>query len=67
MVKVWEIELFPDANPLYVRNLEEVATMLAVEAEETSDDCYEVGDEIKIKRCEMTQEEFDNLPEWDGP
>ena len=64
LVKVWAIELFPGANLLYVRNLEEVAAMLV---EEADDDNYEDGDTIEIKVREMTQEKYDNLPEWDGP
>ena len=37
--------------------------------DQTLGDCYEVGDEIEIKITvrEMTQEEYDSLPEWDGP
>ena len=37
--------------------------------EEASDMDYEVGDEIEIKITvrEMSQEEYDSLPEWDGP
>ena len=50
-IKVWAIELFPGANLLYVRNLEE----------------SDVGDTIRITVREMTQEKYDNLPEWDGP
>ena len=66
LVKVWAIELFPDANVLYVKSLQEAAEMLV---DETLGDCYEVGDEIKIKITvrEMSQEEYDSLPEWDGP
>lgn len=66
MVKVWAIELFPGANPLYVKSLQEAAEMLV---EQTLGDCYEVGDEIEIKITvrEMSEEEYDNLPEWDGP
>lgn len=64
MVKVWAIELFPGASVLYVKNLKYAAEALV---EETEDDCHEIGDEIKITACEMTQAEFDNLPEWDGP
>jgi hypothetical protein len=26
--------------------------------------CAEIGDEIRIKIAEMTEEEFDNLPEY---
>jgi len=65
-VKVWAIELFPDANVLYVKSLKEAAEMLV---EEASDMDYEVGDEIEIKITvrEMSQEEYDSLPEWDGP
>lgn len=65
-IKVWAIELFPDANVLYVKSLQEAAEMLV---EQTLGDCYEVGDEIEIKITvrEMTQEEYDSLPEWDGP
>jgi len=66
VVRVWAIELFPDANVLYVKSLQEAAEMLV---EQTLGDCYEVGDEIEIKITvrEMTQEEYDSLPEWDGP
>jgi len=65
-VKVWAIELFPGASRLYVKSLKEAAEMLV---EEASDMDYEVGDEIEIKITvrEMTQEEYDSLPEWDGP
>ncbi len=63
-IKVWAIELFPGASPLYVKSIKNVAEMLV---EETSDDCYEVGEEIRITVREMSQEEYDNLPEWDGP
>ena len=65
-VKVWAIELFPGASRLYVKSLKEAAEMLV---DETLGDCYEVGDEIKIKITvrEMSQEEYDSLPEWDGP
>ena len=77
-MKVWAIELFPDANVigwgcslrnsirLYVKSLQEAAEMLV---EQTLGDCYEVGDEIEIRITvrEMTQEEYDSLPEWDGP
>ena len=63
-MKVWAIELFPDASLLYVKSLQEAAEMLV---EQTLDDCYEVGDEIRITVREMSQEEYDNLPEWDGP
>jgi len=37
--------------------------------EQTLGDCYEVGDEIEIKITvrEMSQGEYDSLPEWDGP
>jgi len=45
-IKVWAIELFPDANVLYVKSLQEAAEMLV---EQTLGDCYEVGDEIEIK------------------
>jgi hypothetical protein len=64
LVKVWAIELFSGASLLYVRTLHEATEMML---NETSDDDYEVGDEIKITVCEMSQEEFDSLPEWDGP
>ncbi len=65
-VKVWAIELFPGASLLYVKSLKEAAEMLV---EEASDMDYEVGDEIEIKITvrEMSQEEYDSLPEWDGP
>ena len=65
-IKVWAIELFPDANVLYVKSLKEAAERLGIE--EASDN-HEVGEEIEIKITvrEMTQEEYDNLPEWDGP
>ena len=67
-MKVWAIELFPGASRLYVKSLKEAAEMLV---EEASDMDYEVGDEIeieiKITVREMTQEEYDSLPEWDGP
>lgn len=66
-IKVWAIELFPGASLLCVQSLIEVAEMLAAEAEETLIDDYEAGDGITIKVREMTQGEFDNLPEWDGP
>ena len=60
------IELFLDANPLYVKSLQEAAEMLV---EQTLGDCYEVGDEIEIKITvrEMSEEVYANLPEWDGP
>jgi hypothetical protein len=64
LVKVWAIELFPGASLLYVKSLKEAAEMLV---EEASDMDYEVGVEITITVREMSQEEFDNLPEWDGP
>lgn len=66
MVRVWAIELFPGASLLYVKSLKEAAEMLV---EEASDMDYEVGDEIEIKITvrEMSQEEYDSLPEWDGP
>jgi len=64
VVKVWAIELFPGASLLYVKTLHEVTEMML---NETSDDDYEVGDEIKVTVCEMSQAEFDSLPEWDGP
>jgi hypothetical protein len=66
LVKVWAIELFPGASLLYVKSLKEAAEMLV---EEASDMDYEVGDEIEIKITvrEMSQEEYDSLPEWDGP
>jgi len=64
LVKVWAIELFPGASLLYVKSLQEAAEMLV---EQTLGDCYEVGDEIRITVREMSQEEYDNLPEWDGP
>jgi len=65
-IKVWAIELFPDANVLYVKSLKEAAEILGIE--EASDN-HEVGEEIEIKITvrEMTQEEYDSLPEWDGP
>lgn len=63
-MKVWAIELFPGASLLYVKSLKEAAEMLV---EEASDMDYEVGVEITITVREMSQEEFDNLPEWDGP
>ena len=65
-IKVWAIELFPGASLLYVKSLKEAAEMLV---EQTLGDCYEVGDEIEIKITvrEMSREEFDSLPEWDGP
>ena len=65
-MKVWAIELFPGASLLYVKSLKEAAEMLV---EEASDMDYEVGDEIEIKITvrEMSQAEFDSLPEWDGP
>jgi len=66
VVRVWAIELFPGASLLYVKSLKEAAEMLV---EEASDMDYEVGDEIEIKITvrEMSQEEYDSLPEWDGP
>jgi len=64
LVKVWAIELFPGASLLYVKSLKEAAEMLV---EEASDMDYEVGDEIEITVREMSQEEYDSLPEWDGP
>lgn len=64
LVKVWAIELFPGASLLYVKSLKEAAEMLV---EEASDMDYEVGVEITITVREMSQEEFDSLPEWDGP
>ena len=65
-MKVWAIELSPGASLLYVKSLQEAAEMLV---DETLGDCYEVGDEIEIKITvrEMSQEEYDSLPEWDGP
>ena len=63
-MKVWAIELFPGASLLYVKSLQEAAEMLV---EEASDMDYEDGIEITITVREMTQAEFDNLPEWDGP
>jgi len=63
-VKVWAIELFPGASLLYVKSLKEAAEMLV---EEASDMDYEVGDEIKFTVREISQAEFDSLPEWDGP
>ena len=63
-MKVWAIELFPGASLLYVKSLQEAAEMLVDEAD---DDNYEDGDTIEIKVREMSQEEYDNLPEWDGP
>lgn len=64
MVKVWAIELFRGANPLCVESLKEAAEILGIE--EASDN-YEVGEEIRITIREMSQEEYDSLPEWDGP
>lgn len=65
-MKVWAIELFPGASRLYVKSLKEAAEMLV---EQTLGDCCEIGDEIEIKITvrEMSQEEYDSLPEWDGP
>lgn len=63
-MKVWAIELFPGANPLYVKSLKEAAEILGIE--EASDN-HEVGEEIRITIREMSQEEYDSLPEWDGP
>lgn len=63
-IKVWAIELFPDANVLYVKSLQEAAEMLV---EEASDMDYEDGIEITITVREMSQGEYDSLPEWDGP
>lgn len=64
MVKVWAIELFRGANPLCVESLKEAAEILGIE--EASDN-HEVGEEIRITIREMSQEEYDSLPEWDGP
>lgn len=63
-MKVWAIELFPGANPLYVKSLKEAAEILGIE--EASDN-HEVGEEIRITIREMSREEYDSLPEWDGP
>ncbi len=65
-MKVWAIELFPGASLLYVKSLQEAAEMLVEEASAMD---YEDGDEteIKITVREMSQEEYDSLPEWDGP
>lgn len=63
-MKVWAIELFWGANPLYVKSLKEAVEILGIE--EASDN-YEVDEEIRITVREMTQEEYDSLPEWDGP
>ena len=64
LVKVWAIELFPGASLLYVESLREATEMLL---DITSDDDYEISDKIKFTVREMSQEEFDSLPEWDGP
>lgn len=63
-VKVWALELFPGASLLYVKGLKDAAEMLGIE--EASDN-HEVGEEIRITVREMSQEEYDNLPEWGGP
>lgn len=63
-LKVWSIELFPGANPLYVKSLKDVAEMLVEEAPDVD---YEVGDKITIEFRAMSRREFDDLPEWDGP
>ena len=63
-MKVWAIELFPGASLLYVKSLKEAAEMLV---EEASDMDYEDEIEIKITVREMSQGEYDSLPEWDGP
>ena len=64
LVKVWAIELFPGASLLYVKSLKEATEMLL---DITSDDDYEISDKIKFTVREMSQEEYDSLPEWDGP
>ena len=63
-MKVWAIELFPGASVLYVESLREATEMLL---DITSDDDYEISDKIKFTVREMSQEEYDSLPEWDGP
>jgi hypothetical protein len=59
-VKVWEVELFPGANTFCASAKELDNVIAAVED-------AEVGDKIKIKVREMSEEEYANLPEWDGP
>ena len=63
-MKVWAIELFPGASVLYVESLREATEMLL---DITSDDDYEISDKIKFTVREISQAEFDSLPEWDGP
>ncbi|MEA4884288.1 MAG: hypothetical protein VB144_11670 [Clostridia bacterium] len=61
-MKVWKVELFPGASTLCTENLAFLMQLLEADLEDS-----EVGDEITIKVREMTQEKYDNLPEWDGP
>jgi len=57
-MKVYEIECFPSANTCIEKDLKRMFVWF----EEAN-----IEDEIKIKVLEMSEEEYENLPEFEGP
>lgn len=64
-MKVFAVSLFQGAKECVFTNMQEAVDFLMEEIE--NGDSLEPDDQSAILVKEMTKEEIDNLPEWDGP
>lgn len=63
-MKVYEIKLFKSASPYVSKSIDDVLDHIRAEIEELA--VYE-DDTITISCINMTEEEYENLPDWEGP
>ena len=59
-MKVYEVISANEGSPLIIGSMKQLEDNVG-----TIED-WEVGETMTIKVIEMSQEDFDNLPEWDG-
>ena len=53
------IKVSNGSNPVYIKSIKEIPEII-------TDEDFDGLTEITLTSTEMTQEEFDKLPEWDG-
>lgn len=61
-MKVYEVELFKDANKYCEKGIKELIDEIKLWAEDS-----EIGDTITINVLDMDETEYDNLPDFAGP
>ena len=59
-MKVYEITSENEGSPLIIGSMKQLEDNVGTIGD------WEIGEAMTIKVIEMSQEDFDNLPEWDG-